>query len=58
MAALNSDGADPVGVARALCQVSSPRSRPYRKHPAWGRLERAPYGEVLSAVRAVLGAAK
>jgi hypothetical protein len=58
MAALGPDGPDPVGVARALCQVSSPRSRPYRRHPGWGRLERAPYGEVLEAVRAVLGASR
>jgi ATP-dependent DNA helicase RecQ len=54
MAAQGPDGPDPVGIARALCQVSSPRSRPYRKHPAWGSLERAPYPEVLAAVRETL----
>lgn len=54
LAALGPDGPDPVGVARALCQVSSPRSRPYRRHPAWGRLERAPYPDVLEAVQAAL----
>jgi hypothetical protein len=57
MAALSPDGPDPVGVARALCQISTPRSRLYRRHAAWGRLERAPYGEVLEAVWAVLGRA-
>ncbi|HYU19287.1 MAG TPA: RecQ family ATP-dependent DNA helicase [Chloroflexota bacterium] len=41
---------DPVGMSRALCQVSTPRSRPYRRHPAWGALERAPYADVLSLV--------
>lgn len=60
MAAMASRGsqaeADAVGVARALCQVLTPRSRPYRRHPAWGSLERAPYGEVLAAVREALGA--
>ena len=45
---------DEVGVARALCQVLTPRSRPYRRHPAWGALERAPYSEVLTAVREAL----
>jgi ATP-dependent DNA helicase RecQ len=55
MASLGKAGPDPVGVARALCQISSPRSRPYRRHPAWGRLERAPYDEVLEAVVAALG---
>jgi ATP-dependent DNA helicase RecQ len=54
MAALNEVGFDPVGVARGLCQITTPRSRVYRKHPAWGRLERAPYGEVLAAVKGVL----
>jgi hypothetical protein len=54
MAAMNGNEPDPVGVARALCQVSTPRSRPYRKHPAWGRLERAPYKDVLAEVEAVL----
>ncbi|HEX2185818.1 MAG TPA: RecQ family ATP-dependent DNA helicase, partial [Chloroflexota bacterium] len=43
MARLSDDGQDAVGIARALCQVSTTRSRPYRRHPAWGRLERAPY---------------
>jgi hypothetical protein len=56
MAALGPQGPDAVGVARALCQVSSPRSRPYRRHPTWGRHERAPYGEVLAEVQAVLAA--
>ena len=46
---------DPVGIARALCQVHTPRSRPYRRHPAWGSLERAPYAEVLAAVHEALG---
>jgi ATP-dependent DNA helicase RecQ len=55
MAALNDGGPDPVGVARALCQITSPRSRAYRRHAGWGRLERAPYVEVLAAVREVLG---
>ena len=55
MAQLSKDGPDPVGIARALCQVLTPRSRPYRRHPAWGRLERAPYPEVLAAVRDALG---
>ncbi len=41
---------DPVGISRALCQVSTPRSRLYRRHPAWGTLERAPYADVLSLV--------
>jgi ATP-dependent DNA helicase RecQ len=54
MAALGSAGPDAVGVARGLCQVSTPRSRPYRRHPAWGRLERAPYDEVLETVVAAL----
>ncbi|HET7769155.1 MAG TPA: RecQ family ATP-dependent DNA helicase [Chloroflexota bacterium] len=55
MAALGREsGADAVGVARALCQVSTPRSRPYRRHAAWGALERAPYGEVLAAVQDAL----
>jgi ATP-dependent DNA helicase RecQ len=54
LAALGRDGPDPVGVARALCQVTSTRSRPYRRHPAWGRLARAPYAEVLAAVRQTL----
>jgi ATP-dependent DNA helicase RecQ len=54
LAALGRDGPDPVGVARALCQVTSTRSRPYRRHPAWGQLARAPYAEVLAAVRQTL----
>jgi ATP-dependent DNA helicase RecQ len=54
LAALSRDEPDPVGVARALCQVSSTRSRPYRRHAAWGRLARAPYREVLAAVKEVL----
>jgi hypothetical protein len=45
---------DSVGIARALCQVLTPRSRPYRRHTAWGSLERAPYGEVLAAVERTL----
>lgn len=57
MAALAPGGEpDPVGVARALCQVLTPRSRPYRRHRAWGSLERAPYGDVLAAVRDALAA--
>ncbi len=55
LAALGKSGPDPTGVARALCQVSSTRSRPYRRHPAWGRLARAPYRDVLAAVQQVLG---
>ena len=43
-------GPDAVGIARALCQVTTPRSRPYRRHPAWGSLERAPFAEVLALV--------
>ena len=55
MAALGKHGApDVVGVARALCQVSTPRSRPYRRHAAWGAMERAPYLEVLAAVKELL----
>jgi hypothetical protein len=34
--------------------VTSTRSRPYRRHPAWGQLARAPYAEVLAAVRQTL----
>lgn len=45
---------DPVGVARAFCQVTTHRSRTYRRHPAWGQLERAPYREVLAAVTSTL----
>ncbi len=41
---------DAIAIARALCQVTTARSRPYRRHPAWGRLERAPYREVLALV--------
>jgi ATP-dependent DNA helicase RecQ len=44
-------GPDEVGIARALCQVTTTRSRPYRRHWAWGSLERAPYTEVLTLVR-------
>ncbi len=33
LSAQGPDGPDVVGVARALCQISSTRSRPYRKHP-------------------------
>jgi ATP-dependent DNA helicase RecQ len=47
-------GPDDVAIARALCQVSTTRSRPYRRHPAWGLLERAPYAEVLALVRSTL----
>ncbi|HEX2514688.1 MAG TPA: RecQ family ATP-dependent DNA helicase [Chloroflexota bacterium] len=54
LATLGRDGPDPVGVARALCRVTSTRSRPYRRHPAWGQLARAPYAEVLAAVRQTL----
>ena len=43
-------GRDAVGIARALCRVLTQRSRPYRRHPAWGALERAPYAEVLALV--------
>jgi ATP-dependent DNA helicase RecQ len=43
-------GRDTVGIARALCKVTTARSRAYRRHPAWGRLERAPYAGVLSLV--------
>ncbi|MCC7107111.1 MAG: hypothetical protein IT307_18420 [Chloroflexi bacterium] len=51
MAAVGADGPDPVGIARALYQVSSLRSRPYRTHPAQGSLARTPCPEVLEAVR-------
>jgi len=47
-------GRDDVAIARALCQVTTARSRPYRKSRAWGALERAPYAEVLELVRATL----
>ena len=47
-------GRDEIAIARALCQVTTTRSRPYRKSRAWGALERAPYGEVLELVRATL----
>jgi ATP-dependent DNA helicase RecQ len=47
-------GADDVAIARALCQVTTSRSRPYRKHRAWGSLERAPYSEVVALVRDAL----
>lgn len=49
-------GSDEVGIARALCQVVTTRSRPYRRHRAWGALERVPYQEVLALVRAELAA--
>jgi ATP-dependent DNA helicase RecQ len=49
-------GPDETAIARALCQVTTTRSRPYRKHRAWGSLERAPYPEVLALVRATLTA--
>ncbi|MDQ3699426.1 MAG: RecQ family zinc-binding domain-containing protein, partial [Chloroflexota bacterium] len=54
LAALGKSGPDPIGVARALCQISSTRSRPYRRHAAWGRLARAPYRDVLAAVQQAL----
>jgi ATP-dependent DNA helicase RecQ len=47
-------GRDELGIARALCQVTTSRSRIYRKHPAWGTLERAPFAEVLALVHAEL----
>jgi len=47
-------GADAIGIARALCQVTTPRSRAYRRDAAWGRLERAPYADVLALVHAEL----
>jgi hypothetical protein len=49
-------GRDDVAIARALCQVTTSRSRPYRRHPAWGRLERVPYADVLALVRKTLAA--
>jgi ATP-dependent DNA helicase RecQ len=49
-------GRDDVAIARALCQVTTSRSRPYRRHRAWGVLERAPYEEVLTLVRETLDA--
>ena len=55
MTRAGSDGHDAVGIARALCQVLTPRSRPYRRHSAWGNLEHAPYREVLAAVQETLG---
>ena len=48
-------GQDAVGIARALCKVLTPRSRPYRRHPAWGILETAPFADVLALVRETLG---
>jgi ATP-dependent DNA helicase RecQ len=45
---------DDIGIARALCQVSSTRSRKYRRSPFWGVAERAPYIDVLVAVRRTL----
>ena len=56
LGALRQEGPDPIGVSRALCQLYTARSRIYRKHPAWGRLERAPFGEVLAFVEACLPA--
>jgi ATP-dependent DNA helicase RecQ len=50
-------GPDDVAIARALCQITTTRSRPYRKSGAWGSLERAPYAEVLALVRETVGAA-
>lgn len=47
-------GEDAIGIARALCQVTTTRSRPYRRHAAWGSLERAPYAEVLALVQGTL----
>ena len=47
-------GPDDVAIARALCQVTTTRSRPYRKSRAWGVLERAPYAEVLALVHDML----
>jgi len=52
MASIAGDG---VGIARALCQVTTTRSRPYRRHAAWGALERVPYATVLRLVRDTLG---
>ena len=37
--------------------LNATRSRPYRKHRAWGSLERAPYAEVLALVRDTLASA-
>jgi ATP-dependent DNA helicase RecQ len=48
-------GRDDIGIARALCQVTTTRSRPYRRFAAWGALERAPYAAVLQMVRDTLG---
>jgi ATP-dependent DNA helicase RecQ len=50
LAALQPEGPDAIGVSRALCQIYTARSRAYRRHPAWGRLERVPFGEVLTWV--------
>ncbi|MCC6175078.1 MAG: RecQ family ATP-dependent DNA helicase [Chloroflexi bacterium] len=52
---LRAKGADAVAIARALCQVLTAHSRPYRRDPAWGALERAPYAEVLRLVTEELG---
>jgi ATP-dependent DNA helicase RecQ len=49
-------GRDEIAIARALCQVTTTRSRPYRKGRAWGTLERAPYAEVLALVQETLAA--
>ena len=51
-------GADDIAIARALCQVTTTRSRPYRKSRSWGLLERAPYAEVLQVVREALAASR
>jgi ATP-dependent DNA helicase RecQ len=47
-------GKDDIAIARALCQVTTSRSRPYRRNRAWGSLERAPFAEVLALVRETL----
>jgi ATP-dependent DNA helicase RecQ len=49
-------GRDDIAIARALCQITTTRSRPYRKSRAWGSLERAPYAEVLALVKETLAA--
>ena len=47
-------GRDDVAIARALCQIITTRSRPYRRSRSWGVLERAPYSDVLALVRETL----
>jgi ATP-dependent DNA helicase RecQ len=47
-------GPDEIAIARALCRVTTTRSRPYRKSRAWGSLERAPYAKVLDLVQQTL----